>query len=211
MKLVFFQFLILLSLHVKSQTWDEWFKQKKTQRKYLFEQIGGLQMYLLLSRQGYKIASEGLTAVNSIKSEEYHLHELFFEGLKTVNSALKNNDNIEDIESLYSSIRYLSNRFKEGIGNLSLSKSEMQYLKDILDRIQSESLNLFNWYRSLVTDGQAEMNDKERIERLVNVSKELKQRYAFLKHFTVEIKGLCANRIAENNEVRDLRNLNGIK
>ena len=48
---------IILSTNIgHSQKWDEWFKQKKTQKKYLIQQIAALKVYLGYLKEGYDIA-----------------------------------------------------------------------------------------------------------------------------------------------------------
>jgi 3-phenylpropionate/cinnamic acid dioxygenase small subunit len=55
-------FLVNASL-INAQTFDEWFKQKETQIKYLVEQIGALKAYGEVVKRGYDIAHNGLTNV----------------------------------------------------------------------------------------------------------------------------------------------------
>ena len=43
----------------KAQTFAEWFQQKKTQIKYLTEQIAALEQYGNYVKQGYRIAQGG--------------------------------------------------------------------------------------------------------------------------------------------------------
>lgn len=40
-----------------AQTWDEWFNQKSTQKKYLLQQIAAFEAYLSYAKKGYDIAN----------------------------------------------------------------------------------------------------------------------------------------------------------
>ena len=40
----------------QAQTFNEWFRQKATQKKYLIQQIAALQVYLDYVQKGYAIA-----------------------------------------------------------------------------------------------------------------------------------------------------------
>ncbi len=50
-------FALLHSSGTKAQTFDEWFRQSATQKKYLLQQIAGLQVYIGYVQKGYSIAS----------------------------------------------------------------------------------------------------------------------------------------------------------
>lgn len=58
----------------KVQTFHEWFRQKKTQKKYLIQQIAALKVYLGYVQKGYSIAQKGLTTVSNIKKGNFDLH-----------------------------------------------------------------------------------------------------------------------------------------
>ena len=100
-------FLIFLSFSLETihaQTWDEWFSQKKTQIKYLTQQLAALQVYESYLSKGYKIADQGLRATGKIKDGEFNLHQVFFSSLSTVSSAVQRDSRIADIVSLQISI-----------------------------------------------------------------------------------------------------------
>src|SRR5674476_818487 len=82
--------LIFIAADSHAQTWDEWFAQKQTQKKYLLQQIAALQTYISTAEKGYKIASDGIHTISNIKNGELNLHSLFFNSLKTVNPKIKN-------------------------------------------------------------------------------------------------------------------------
>src|SRR6478672_7152591 len=90
--------LVLISVKVcNAQTFDEWFKQRKTQKKYLIEQIAALQMYVGYVQKGYSIAKKGLTTIGTIKKGDFNLHSDFFSSFKTVNPSIRNYAKVADI------------------------------------------------------------------------------------------------------------------
>src|SRR5260221_4860823 len=98
MKMIF----IILSLFVciqagHAQTYDEWFRQKKTQKKYLLQQIAALQVYIDYAKKGYDIASKGLNTIRDIKNGDFNLHRDFFGSLKQVNPKIKKYAKVADI------------------------------------------------------------------------------------------------------------------
>lgn len=80
----------LLSSGVKAQTFGEWFRQGATQKKYLLQQIAGLQVYIGYVQKSYSIAKQGLNTVSAIKHGEFNLHKDYFNSLRTVNPKIKN-------------------------------------------------------------------------------------------------------------------------
>lgn len=72
----------------RAQTWSEWFKQRKTQLKYLGQQLAALQVYTGYVQEGYQIADNGLTVIGAMKGGEFHLFRDFFGAQRTVNPAL---------------------------------------------------------------------------------------------------------------------------
>ncbi len=70
--------LLLTNTFANGQTFGEWFRQKKTQIKYLLERIAQLQVQIELLKKGYKIVDNGLRTIHQIKDGEFNLHKDFF-------------------------------------------------------------------------------------------------------------------------------------
>src|SRR3954469_10258998 len=88
---------VLLFQSADAQTWDEWFKQKKTQKKYLVQQIAALRVYLDYLKKGYAVVHNGLNTIEHIKNGNFNLDRDFFSSLKNVNPAIKNTAKVADI------------------------------------------------------------------------------------------------------------------
>src|SRR5690606_38045577 len=82
--------LFMVSLMTVTTTWaqsptfNEWFRQKKTQRKYLVKQIAALKVYLEYLKKGYEIVDKGLTTIGEIKNGTFSLDKDYFNSLKAV-------------------------------------------------------------------------------------------------------------------------------
>src|SRR5258706_10649819 len=92
--------MLLIFNYAYGQTYDEWFRQQKTQIKYLTEQIAALQVYAGYVEKGYKIAKDGLDAIHAIKQGDFSLHNKYFSSLKNVNHNVKAYAKIADIIAL---------------------------------------------------------------------------------------------------------------
>ena len=78
MKNIMIYFFCLLNITaLKAQTFSEWFRQKKTQEKYLIQQIAGLEVYAGYLKKGYKIFDTGSKTISKIKSGDLNMHQLF--------------------------------------------------------------------------------------------------------------------------------------
>src|SRR5690348_12290797 len=98
MKKIFLMVLICVSaFRVQAQTFDEWFRQKKTQIQYLTDQIAALQVYRQSLEKGHTIAGTGLKFIHGIKKSDFDLHHFYFSSLKKVNPQLKSYTKIADI------------------------------------------------------------------------------------------------------------------
>src|SRR4051812_40101385 len=89
--LLLFLAMLLISTVCNAQTWDEWFRQRKTQIKYLEEQIIALQVYGSYLQAGYKIVQGGLSTIHDIKNGDFNIHKDYFSSLKHVNASIMHN------------------------------------------------------------------------------------------------------------------------
>ena len=191
-----------------AQTWNEIFNQKKTQIKYLTQQIAALQIYIGYAKKGYEIAGSGITSIKDIKNGEFNLHTSFIKSLKTVNPNLtKDNSKIADIISFQSSI----NKSFAHIKNLQLlTSNQRDYINNVKDLIEKQCDKDLEELLLVITSGKVEMKDDERIERLDKVFESMRDKSAFAQSF-------CNDVIMLAKEIEDVQNdaitggkLNGI-
>src|SRR4051794_23883691 len=110
MKLLFlFLAMLLISTVCDAQTWNEWFRQKKTQIRYLEEQIIALQVYGSYLQAGYKIVQGGLSTIHDIKNVDFNLHKDYFSSLKRVNASILDNSKTAGVVNLQFNILQLNN------------------------------------------------------------------------------------------------------
>src|SRR5690242_14173593 len=79
------------------QNTQEWTRQKKTQIKYLLQQIAANKVYIEYLEKGYNIARKGLQAINDIKRGDFDLSFDFFESQKNVNPEIKTWTKVADV------------------------------------------------------------------------------------------------------------------
>ncbi|MBN8650615.1 MAG: hypothetical protein J0L67_04275 [Cytophagales bacterium] len=188
-------------------TYDELFRQKQTQRKYLARQIALLKLYLGYVKKGYDIASKGLNTIHNIKNGDMNLHRDFFGSLKNVNPHIANSAKVADIIAfqvyLISDLKKI-NRYCTG--NMHFTPEEIRYVAAVyhnmlflLDACVSE---LFSIVRP--QEGY-QMKDDERLARMDTLYTDMLDKHTFVQAFTQEIYTLAAEREREQHHLDLIR------
>jgi len=201
-------------LYVQSshaQTWAEWFRQKKTQQKYLIQQIAALQVYLGYVEKGYDIAKKGLDVIQDFKNGEFNLHETFFNSLKTVNPAIKNTAEVAEIVALQVSI---VNHFKDAIKTYKESAEfngdELGYINKVYANLTGDCLKDIDALMTVIADDSLQMNDDERMNQINNIYADMQDKNSFTQYFTNSTKMLANQRVREQNDISVSQSLYGL-
>ncbi|MBN9284125.1 hypothetical protein [Flavobacterium sp. 40-81] len=196
---------------LKAQTWNEWFNQNATQKKYLKQQIAALQVYINYGKEGYKIAKEGLSTIGNMSRGEFNLHEDYFTSLKNVNPRIKNYQKVDDIITLQ--VRILSGyqQLRPKINQSDLfTSSERAYLNGVYTRLLAHSDKTLDELLMVITDQKLEMTDEQRISRVDNLHREMQNHFGFFQSFTKENQIMVVARLKEKNEAGNSRVWQGI-
>lgn len=200
--------LIIMTLSVHAQNWQEWTQQKKTQIKYLVSQIVAYQVYATYVERGYAIAKNGLTAIQNIKKRDFSLHDEYFTSLKNVNPKIKLYWKVADIISIQ--IKIIKGYHKERNAlrqNGQLTPDEISYCNRVFINLLNGCTNIIDQLILLITDGSLQMKDNERIKRIDALHAEMKDKYVFGQHFTSDANELAIQRFIDANDVRTGRAL----
>jgi hypothetical protein len=196
----------------QAQTFAEWFRQKKTQKKYLIQQIAALQVYIGYAQKGYSIAQEGLNMIGDFKRGEFNLHTGYFNSLKSVNPKIKQYAKVADIMVMQVAIIKGNSRIRRQMQESGVfNGEELDYIMRVLGRLLDDCENTLNELIAVTTDGYLEMKDDERLERIDILYQDVTDKYTFSRSFNKETMVLAASRIKEKNDVQTSRTLYGIK
>lgn len=203
--------MIFINTTSQAQTFKEWFRQKKTQKKYLIEQIAQLKIYLELTEKGYKIAKEGLTAIGDLKRGEFKLHKNYFDSLKVVNPKIAGMPKVKWIGAYNGVVKNVCSTclFKNGLSEY-LSGDELAYLRAVFDRLEADCDNIHMTLKEVVSDGKLAMTDDERVKRIEALYQQTLFNLTFSKAFCNESAVLAAARMKEKEDVITGRELRGI-
>lgn len=186
-----------------AQNWSEWFRQKKTQKKYLLEQVLALKMYAGYLQKGYEVARSGLGVVRDLSNGEFSLHSAFISGLKKVNPAIGNSVRVAEILEMQLGM----GRAFRGLEELEfLNAANRLYIASVRGMVWAECLVDLEELLLVVTSGSVELGDAERLERLDKVYLSMREKSAFAQYFCSQVMALAAGRALE---LRDLREIGG--
>lgn len=202
----------LCLLPANSQTLAEWTQQKKTQKKYLLQQIAALQVYLSYAKKGYEIASKGINTVRNIKKGDFNLHEEFFSSLKNVNPKISRYVKVADIIAYQ--VRIIK-QTKQTIQSIRETKQftsdELDYCKKMFDNLLEECIKTIDELFMVITSNQLEMKDDERLKRVDKLYLDMQDKYSFCSSFREEMGLLSVQRLGEQIEINRSKLINGLK
>lgn len=186
----------------KAQTWDEFFRQKKTQQKYLVQQIGALKVYAGYLKQGYEITGSGINTVKDIRNGEFRLHQTFISSLKAVNPTIRNNSKVVEIIAMQLAIVKSLKGIKS---NAFLSADNRDHIRSVRKKVFEECAKDLQELLLVITSGKVEMKDDERIKRLNRVYASMKDKSAFIQSFINEVSLLIAQKANEQRNIDHLK------
>lgn len=185
-----------------AQTWDEWFRQKKTQKKYLIQQIAALQVYLKYLKEGYDVAKKGLKVIGDIKDGNFQDHSNYFESLKLVNPFVRSSPKVSLIAAyqlrIMSDFRDLE---KDCKSNGHLTNEEIHYVEKVYSNLLMQCENSIADLNSMITDHSSQLSDDERIQRIDLIYDDMKDKHSFTRSFCNSTRLLMAQRDREDGEI----------
>jgi hypothetical protein len=193
---------VFISMSAKSQTWNEVFRQKKTQEKYLLQQLAALKIYTGYLKKGYDIASKGINGIKSFSKGEFNLHEDFFNSLANVNPALANNPNIREIIKWEAAIRTDLKTIKSLKGYTSENKT---YFNSVAMKVSKECNQDLEELLMVISNGKVEMKDDERFKRVDAIYDRVGDKFRFTRSFLNDIKTLKLQQQQELNSAQSLQ------
>ncbi|MEO6327385.1 MAG: hypothetical protein ABIO55_00550 [Ginsengibacter sp.] len=211
-KLLILSLAVFLTDNLFAQTWNEWSRQKKTQKKYLVQQIAALQVYSDYLLKGYSIAKNGLNTIQSIKHGDFDLNSNYFISLVTVNSKIKHYKKVADIIAMEVSIaKYIGKAVRSLISNNQFTNKELGYFKDVFNKVLTDGAKNLDELYNVITNGTVQMNDDERIIAIDKIYGDMQDKKMFTISFSNDAAGLSIQRSNEEKNILISKKLNGLK
>ncbi|WP_316795338.1 hypothetical protein [Pedobacter agri] len=195
--------LALSSASCKAQTYNEIFRQKKTQEEYLFKQIAYLKLYADQAWKGYKLVSGGLETINDFTLGEFSLHEAFLSALSKVSTLVRKDFRVAEIVKFQLDI---NSSFKALLKSSALSQApNWKYFKDVEEGVLKECNADLDKLLDIVLSGDLEMNDAERLSRLKKIHLSMGEKASFARCFCTEAQRLLQSQKRELVDIKGLR------
>lgn len=211
-KLLVIALSLSLAQSIHAQTWNEWFKQKATQKKYLVQQIASLQIYADYLSKGYSIARKGLNAIQDIKHGDFNLHSDYFTSLEKVSPKIKRYTRTAEIISFQLNItKLIIETLKDCKKSNQLTTAELGYIQNVFREVLNDCIKIIDLLHLLLSDNQLSMKDDERIVAIGRIWKEMQDNFVFTQSFGNSAKALCIQRDNEKKEILIEQKLNGLK
>lgn len=211
--------LLLLSLILNgiasqsfTQTVEEWTQQKKTQKKYLLQQIAALHTYIAYAKKGYSIVGKGINTVRNIKKGDFNLHRDFFSSLSNINPQIKNSTKVGDLLVYqYRIIKQTTETIKGIKQSGQFTQAELDYCNAVFNNLLDDCIKTIDELLTVITPDKLKMKDNERIKRIDMLYADMQDKYAFCSSFADEMGILALHRISEQQDINYSKIINGIK
>jgi len=199
---VIYTLLFPFALH--AQAFEEFFQQKKTDLKYLGQQIAAFAEYIKVIEKGYDIAKDGLGIIGEIKNGEFNLHSAFFGSMKQINPAIAKYSKVAAIVSYQDGIDRCLSKLRSAT---NLTASEKLYVESVCSHLRRESEKNMEMLLSLITKDELTLDDGQRLRLIDELFTNTKDKYAFAESFLADTRQLSASRVFAHNESGLLQSL----
>jgi hypothetical protein len=201
---------LVLAVSAQGQTFQEWFNQKSTQRKYLLEQIAALKVYSGYLKKGYSIAKDGTNLISDIRHGDFGIHNSYFNDLGIVNPAIKDDPKIKDIIAMQSAMVRLRQKITaDAVQGGQLSAKELKLLEEMLAGLATTASKELDELRLIVENGKVKMSDDERLRRIDLLYDKMQAGYSFQKRLHKNVLAITAARKQQKADLHNLKSLYG--
>lgn len=195
--------LAICPVPCSAQNYNEIFRQKKTQEKYLLKQLAYLKIYAGYLKKGYDVVSDGLGTIKGFTSGEFGLHEAFFSSLALVNPVVKNDHRVMEIALIQGKI----SRAFDLMLRLDMGNSNLNYIRSVRNGVIAECNKDLEELLLVVSASSLEISDQQRLARLSKVHSSMSEKLEFVSGFYVEVFAIAQSVLDNKNEVLRLRRL----
>jgi len=208
MKRITLILLMLVSMTAEAQvpTWNEWFRQKKTQRRYLIRQIIALKVYLEFLKKGYEIVDNGLRQIGDIKDKSFKMDTDYITSLRDVSAVVKNSPDFLEITICHQKIarewRIFQSYIEDGD---NLSPKEKDNITQVHQNVLSKCGDAMDELTIVITPTHTEMTDDQRLLRLEKIHSDMQEHYMFTKRFIETIKLMVLQRAKSKSDYNVLK------
>lgn len=202
---------LFLVLPGHAQTFAEWFKQNSTRLKYYAQQIAALQLYLGEMEKGYQVSDTGLATISGSKQGEFDLHQNYYASLENVNPAVRESDEVSEINTLDGAI---VQRFSTALARYRndglLGTDRLAYVQQVYTAVLQACLVDEETLAGVLKTGNWQMTDDQRLGRIRELDASMRNRYSFTLAITDRTDLLERQQAAEGADIATVMGLYGV-
>jgi hypothetical protein len=200
--------LILVVSSASGQIWAEWTQQKKTQKKYLLQQIAASQVYLGYAREGYSIAQEGLSTIHKIKTSDFELHDAFFSSLQHTKPSIASSAKLAAIIARQLQIIKETRKTVTAIEETDVfTPEEKTQSKAAFQNLLTSCIEMIDELVLLATSKELSLKDDERLKRIDALHHDMQSKAIFCFSYSTELGLLATQRVNEKVQIEYSRKI----
>ena len=155
---------------------------------------------------------QGLNVIGSIKNGHFSLDQLFFNGLVSINPRVRQYPRVADIIVLAVRITATGNKSIQQLRRDGLFTGELvQYAGQVTAALYADCVALLADLAELLTTGELQLSDDERIKRIDQVYQEMSDRYVFISNWSAETAMLILQKKKDQQEASRMKSVYGLK
>ena len=201
---------LLLTVSVRAQTFAEWFKQNSTRLKYYARQVEALQVFAGELEKELEVSDAGLTTISGSKQGEYQLHQSYYASLAEINPAVGQMPEVAEIRNLQAAIvQRFSGALVRYRSDGVLGPDRLVSVEQVYATVVKTGSDDLETLAGVLTAGNWQMTDDQRMGRVRELDAAMRQRYAFTLAFTDRTDLLELEIAAEGGDIGTVKGLYG--
>jgi hypothetical protein len=174
-------------------------------RSEMIDQIAKLEYFLSQAEKGYQIARQGLTTTGNIKQGDFNLHNLFFQSLSLVNPSIRQYIKVADMIAMELDMVSAYHSYYSQFQNSGLfGAADLAYIYSFYTSLLAKSTNDIAELTDVITDGDLQMNDAQRLDRIDKLYASVTTLYQALQNFNSRVQLLA---LQKKSTLRNLQQL----
>jgi hypothetical protein len=174
-------------------------------RGEMLAQIAKLQVFISQTEKGYQLVRQGLKTIGDIKQGDFNLHQLFFTSLQLVNPEIRSYVKIADILTMQTSMLAVYHAGFEQVKSANLfSVGDIIYINALYQGILGKNNDDIQELTGILTDGDWQMNDAQRLSRIDHLYDNVTLQYQSLLRFNDRLHLLA---LQKKQNLQDLQNM----
>ncbi|QJD96099.1 hypothetical protein HH214_09540 [Mucilaginibacter robiniae] len=187
------------------------FDQQSTKFKLMLAQIAAYQVMLSGLQTGYRITETGLNTAHDLKSGSFNLNQAYLNSLKQVSPVIQSNPKGKAMIAMQANIQNLFSRELTWQQQQKImNAAELTYIVQVQQNLLRQCNQDMNDLSQVLTPGQLQLNDHQRLERIDHLYARMQDKQAFAISFTSRCRQMAQSRKRSTNDRNQLKKLYGI-